>query len=75
MTEYALRFKLVDGTSSTHSFNPYACFGRSGYYFDIQNLRLAILYVTTNDSHIPFDIYAFIYIQLTFHNLKKDDKV
>ena len=45
VTEYALMIKLVDGTSSTHSFNPYAYFGHSWSYFDIQNLRLVILYL------------------------------
>jgi hypothetical protein len=40
MTEYALMIKLV-----AHSFNPYAYFGRSWSYFDIQNLRLVILYL------------------------------
>ena len=45
VTEYALMIKLVDGTSSSHSFNPYAYFGHSWSYFDIQNLRLAILYI------------------------------
>ena len=44
VTEYALMIKLVDGTSSAHSFNPYAYFGHSWSYFDIQNLRLVILY-------------------------------
>jgi hypothetical protein len=44
VTEYALMIKLVDGTSSTHSFNPYAYFGHLWSYFDIQNLRLAILF-------------------------------
>ena len=28
VTEYTLRINLVDGTSTTHSFNPYAYFGR-----------------------------------------------
>jgi len=28
----------VDGTSSAHSFNPYAYFGHSWSYFDIQRL-------------------------------------
>ena len=41
VTKYALTIKLV---SSVHSFNPYAYFGHSSYY-DIQNLRLVILYV------------------------------
>ena len=45
VTEYTLMIKLVDGTSSAHSFNPYAYFGHSWSYFDIQNLRLVILYV------------------------------
>jgi hypothetical protein len=43
MTEYALMIELVDGTSSAHSFNPYAYFGHSWSYFDIQNLQLVIL--------------------------------
>ena len=45
VTEYALMIKLVDGTSSAHSFNPYAYFSHSWSYFDIQNLWLAILYL------------------------------
>ena len=45
VTEYALIIKLMDGTSSAHSFNPYAYFGHSWSYFDIQNLRLVILYI------------------------------
>jgi hypothetical protein len=45
VTEYALMIKLVDGTSSAHSFNPFAYFGHSWSYFDIQNLRLVILYL------------------------------
>jgi len=45
VTKYALTIKLVDGTSSAHSFNPYAYFGHSWSYFDIQNLRLVILYI------------------------------
>ena len=38
VTEYALMIKLMDGTSSAHSFNPYAYFGHSWSYIDIQNL-------------------------------------
>ena len=45
VTEYASMIKLVDGTSSAHSFNPYAYFGHLWSYFDIQNLRLVILCV------------------------------
>ena len=45
VTEYALMIKLVGGTSSAHSFNPDAYFGHSWSYFDIQNLRLVILYL------------------------------
>jgi hypothetical protein len=44
VTEYALMIKLVDGTSSAHSCNPYAYFGHSWSYFDIQNL-LYLLYI------------------------------
>ena len=35
MTEYALTVKLVGGTSSAYSFNPYAYFSHSWSYFDI----------------------------------------
>ena len=52
VTEYALMIKLVDGTSSAHSFNPYAYFGHEWSYFDIQNLRLAILYIHTLSLNI-----------------------
>ena len=45
VTEYALMIKLMDGTSSAHSFNPYAYFGHSWSYFDIQNLQLVILHL------------------------------
>ena len=45
VTEYALMIKFVDGTSSAHSFNPYAYFGHSWSYFDIQNQQLVILYL------------------------------
>ena len=44
VTEYALMIKLLDRTSSTHSFNPYVFLGHSWSYFDIQNLQLVILY-------------------------------
>ena len=37
VTEYALKI---------NSFNPYAYFGHSWSYFDIQNLRLVILYIS-----------------------------
>ena len=59
VTEYALTIKLVDGTSSAHSFNPYAYFGHSWSYFDIQNLRLVILYVTMMTN--PKDFYIVKY--------------
>ena len=52
VTEYALTIKFVDRTSSAHSFNPYAYFGHSRFYFDIQNLRLVILYILKNDKTI-----------------------
>ena len=42
VTKYALTIKLLGRTSS---FNPYAYFGHSWSYFDIQNLRLVILYL------------------------------
>ena len=49
----------MDGTSSAHSFNPYAYFGHSWSYFDIQNLRLVILYVTMMTN--PKDFYIVKY--------------
>jgi hypothetical protein len=55
--EYALMIELVDGTSSTHSFNPYAYFGHSWSYFDIQNLRLDILYLFYFQKCISFPWY------------------
>jgi len=56
VTEYALKIKLVDGTSSAHSFNSYVYFGHSWSYFDIQNLRLVILYLSRiiPDNNINF---------------------
>ena len=54
VTEYALMIKLVDGTSSAHSFNPFVYFGHSWSYFDIQSLRLVILYI-------------FVYIKMTLY--------
>ena len=50
VTEYALMIKLVNGTSSAHSFNPSAYFGHSWSYFDIQNLQLVILYLLTSEG-------------------------
>ena len=50
VTEYALMIKLVDGTSSAHSLNPCAYFDNSWSYFDIQNLRLVILYIIFTSS-------------------------
>jgi hypothetical protein len=35
----------ASGTCSAHSLNPNAYFGHSWFYFDIQNLRLVILYI------------------------------
>jgi len=49
VNEYALMIKLVGGTISAHSFNPYVYFGHSWSYFDIQNLRLVILYIHINE--------------------------
>ena len=51
-TTRALTIKLVDGTSSAHSCNPYVYFGHSWSYFGIQNLRLVILYVLLGISVI-----------------------
>ena len=46
--EYALMIKLAGVAISAHSFNPYAYLGHSWSYFDIQNLRLAILYINSS---------------------------
>jgi hypothetical protein len=54
VTEYALMIKLVGGTSSAHSFNPYAYFGHSWSYFDIQNLRLVIIYLFLLSKFLVF---------------------
>ena len=60
VTEYALMIKLVGGTCSAHLFNPYAYFGHLWSYFDIQNLRLAILYLSmpTSIDDLYFDPYG-----------------
>ena len=60
VTEPALMIKLMGGTSSAHSFNPYVYFGHSWSYFDIQNLRLVILYILRSfvlkyDKHLNCD--------------------
>jgi hypothetical protein len=65
VTEYALMIKLVDGTSSAHSFNPYAYIGHSWSYFDIQNLRLAILYLR-NNSRMPGFMLILTWVGIIF---------
>ena len=45
VTEYTLRIKLVGGTSYAYSLNPDAYFGHLWSHFDIQSLRLVILYI------------------------------
>ena len=62
VTEYALMIKLVDGTSSAHSFNPYAYFGHLWSYFDIQNLRLVILYIFVISTKALKWITVFLYL-------------
>jgi hypothetical protein len=47
VTEYALRIKLVGGTSSPTRLILMRTSGHSWFYFDIQNLRLVILYLFT----------------------------
>ena len=43
----------MGGTTCTaHSFNPYAYFCHSWSYFDIQNLRLVILYLSDGSNNI-----------------------
>jgi hypothetical protein len=44
VTKYELRIKLEGGTAN--SFNPLILIRQSWPYFDIQNLRLAILYLS-----------------------------
>ena len=61
VTEYALMIKLLGGTSSAHSFNPYAYFGHSWFHFDIQNLRFAIRCIF---NLIVFDIIKIVYAEL-----------
>ena len=60
VTEYALMIKLVDGTSSAHLFNPYAYFGHSWSYFDIQNLPSVILYIFTSSSQCWMILHMFV---------------
>jgi hypothetical protein len=60
VTEYALTIKLVGGTSSAHSFNPYAYFGHSWSYFDIQNLWLVILYISSKCHRLKMN-YSWVY--------------
>ena len=62
VNEYALMIKLADGTSSSHSLNPDAYFGHSWSYFDVQNLRLVILYLFpfTHYSHFFLPVYQKI---------------
>jgi hypothetical protein len=75
VTEYALMIKLMDGASSAHSFNPYAYFGHSWSYFDIQNLRLVLLYILwLEDSNwylrlwtMSHTIYAHHFKQTIIH--------
>ena len=60
VTEYALKSKLVDGTSSAYTCNPYAYFGHSWSYFDIQNLRLVILYIFIEQLGFHQRVHFFI---------------
>ena len=65
VTEYALMIKLVDGTSSDHSFNPYAYFGHSWSYFD--NSKSTISYtIYTHDF-----IYTCHDISLHMLNMRR----
>ena len=62
MTEYTLRIKLVGGTSYAHPTRLILMrtFGHSWSYFDIQNLRLVILYlpITSGLSGIILPTYV-----------------
>ena len=64
VTEYALMIKLVDRTSSAHQFNPYAYFGHSWSYFDIQNLRLVILYLNVVLYIYFTNVYQYQHCQI-----------
>jgi hypothetical protein len=65
VTECALMIKLVDGTSSAHSFNPYAHFVHPWSYFDIQNLRLVILYLFPSIYSVLIQVSTFVLTKLT----------
>ena len=68
VTEYALRIKLVDETSSPHSFNPYAYFGHSWSYFDIQNIRLFKLhFIYIQGSKVHYLYFHTKIIPYIFH--------
>ena len=69
VTEYALTIKLVSGTSSSHSFNPYAYFGHSWSYFDIQNLPLVILLVPPH-SFNPYAYFGHSWSYFDVQNLQ-----
>ena len=63
VTEYVLTIKLVGGTNSAHSFNPYAYFSHSWSYVDIQNLRLVV-------QILSFQICFNFAVQLSSRRLK-----
>jgi hypothetical protein len=60
VTEYALMIKLMGGTSSAHSFNPYTYFGHSWSYFDIP--KYCLLYRLSK-----FPIYILLLLHISFH--------
>ena len=64
MTEYALTIKLMDETSSAHSFNPYAYFGHSWSYFDIQNIY--DISSTFRGQKYIFGIFTLRYFHIYF---------
>jgi hypothetical protein len=45
VTEYLLTIKLVGGTNSAHSFNPYAYFGSAGRVCLLENVKFYMSYL------------------------------
>jgi hypothetical protein len=70
VTEYALMIKLVDGTSSAHSFNPYAYFSHSWSYFDIQNVWFSYTVYYIDFQNFLYIIFFICIFHSTRMNLR-----
>jgi hypothetical protein len=74
LTEYALTIKLVGRNCSAQSFNPYAYFGHSWSYFNIQYLQLAIqkrYYIYHYYlSQIPMTYFLWYQMRVQGHQVK-----